>query len=110
MRKIIIFYLKDENTNEVKFNLNAELEYDKNNEFDEGELKFMHPFNGNMYSNPDACLLGWWEQNQEDEDNRWKLTDMIKNDEDIMQKVWDAETRKSGRCDEVEYATINYYL
>ena len=89
MTKELRFVLVE--NNEILFDLIGELEYDEQNEFDEGELVFQHPFTGDMYTDVKQCLMGWSEQNEADENTRWELAECILNDEDLMQKVWDIE-------------------
>ena len=85
---------------EILFSFEAQLEYDEENEYDEGELRFMHPLTGEMYENPEACLAGWSEMNKDDETNRNNLVDMISEDEELLQKAWDSD----------EDDNIDYYL
>lgn len=81
----------------LMYRINGVLEYDEANQYDDGELKFIHPMTGELYNNPKRCLEGWSSQNEETEQSRWTLADMICEDTDLMQKAWDLDT-------------INYYL
>ena len=85
---------------EAVFDFYAQLEYDENNEYDEGEVTFMHPNSGDMYGNIYQCLVGWEEQNEKDNIARETLADMVYSDDDLLQKAWDIE----------EFEEIKYYL
>lgn len=83
--------------NRLKYSLGAILEYNEYNEHDDGELYFLHPFTGEQYTNPKDCFVGWSYQNEEHNEARQLLAEMICEDTDLMQKAWDLDT-------------INYYL
>ena len=85
---------------EILFSFEAQLEYDEENEYDEGELRFMHPFTGEMYTDIYQCLVGWSEMDEKDENSRHELANLISEDEDLLQKAWDSD----------EDDNIDYYL
>ena len=73
------------------FDFNAQLEYNEENEYDEGEVTFMHPFTGEMYTDIHQCLVGWSEQNQDDNITRETLAYMVASDSDLLQRAWDID-------------------
>jgi len=84
-RKIKELRLLNDNE-EVLCKITAILEYNGNNE---EELYFLHPLNGNKCQNINQCFYGWSEQ--EDRDNYYwsKLREEIKNDNMLIQKIYD---------------------
>lgn len=73
--------------NEVAATINAMLEFDNNNLYDEGFLSFQHPITGSMYENVRNIISGWTEEyNYLDQ-----LIDLITSDTDLMQKAHDLD-------------------
>lgn len=95
----------------IIYRMYAYLEYDENNNNDEGEITFRHPMTGERCANIKDCLVGWSEMTDEDNHIRNALVDMVSEDEDLLQKAWDTDLAPSGlKFSSMEYGHINYYL
>lgn len=75
------------NDDEVLYFFDAQLQYESEDD-EEGELNFIQPLTGEMYTNIDHCLSGWGEMDKEQEDARQKLADLIRNDEFLLSNAW----------------------
>ena len=95
----------------IIYRIYAYLEYDENNDNDEGEITFRHPMTGEKCTNVSDCLVGWSEMTDEDNNIRNILVDMVSEDTDLMQKAWDVDLIPSSlKFSSMKYGHINYYL
>ena len=98
-RKQLTFSLISEEQ-KVLYSLDGILEYDSTNEYDEGEILFQHPFSGSFCESARQALSNWNEMDETEEEYRWKLVDLIEQDELLLTRAWDTEEGES----------INYYI
>ena len=98
-KKQIIFNLVNEKE-EVLYSLYGILQYNESNEFDEGELYFQNPTNGSLCESIKQAMSNWSEMDTDEEEYRWKLVDLIEQDELLLTRAWDTEEGES----------INYYI
>lgn len=86
VKSTILRLLNEED--KVLCSIGAEVHYDENNEFDEGDIYFIHPMTGNKCELLEQCFSGWAEQ-EEEKNIQWILLKRrIKNDKELMQKIW----------------------
>ena len=56
---------------------------------EEETLSYIHPITNQKQQNIEQCFAGWSEENEE-ENIEWKqLTDFVKSDEMLLQKIFD---------------------
>lgn len=75
------------NGEKVLCSIAVEIFYNEENEFDEGDVFFIHPMTGSQCDTLDLCFVGWSEFDEESK-NQWNnLRKQIENDSDLFQKL-----------------------
>lgn len=72
-----------------EFEVIVNIDYDEENEFDEGELSFNHVVTGSKCNMVDLVLQGWSEVEEEDNQKWETLINNMQNDSDLKQKIFD---------------------
>ncbi|WP_300857228.1 hypothetical protein [uncultured Clostridium sp.] len=80
---------------EVLCSIDVVMYYDEENEYDEGEIFFLHVLTGSQCETIEQVFQGWSEQNKEAQEQWEKLENFIEDDRDLAQKICD--------LDEVDY-------
>ena len=79
-----------------KYEITAEIFFDEENEFDEGELFFRHVMTDQLCNSAEQTLSGWSEQDETDNKNWRHLVNEINEDDMLKQKIFD-------EMEEIEY-------
>lgn len=73
----------------VLCSLRAEIHFNENNPFDEGDLFFRHRMNGTKCERVEQSLYGTSEFIKKEENYWYILKDKILDDTELKQKIWD---------------------